>query len=49
MKELYSKYKFIKSKRQPKNLKKLLTKIRFDSIPIDPEVKKCDGHSPNRR
>ena len=43
MKELYSKYKFIKSKRQPKNLKKLLTKARFDSIPIDSEVKKCNG------
>ena len=43
MKELYSKYKFIKSKCQPKNLKKLLTKARFDSIPITLEVKKCNG------
>ena len=41
MKELYSKYNFLKSKRQPKNLKKLLTKARFDSIPINPEVKIC--------
>ena len=43
MKKQYSKYKFINSKRKPKNLKKLLTKARFDSIPIDPEVKKCNG------
>ena len=43
MKELYSKYKFINSKRQPKNLKKLLTKAFFDSIPIDTRVKKCNA------
>ena len=43
MKELYSKYKFLKSKRQPKNLKKLLIKACFDSEPINPEVRKCDG------
>ena len=43
MKDLYSKYTFIKSKRQPKNLKKLLTKARFDSTTITPEVKKCNG------
>ena len=43
MKEPYSKYKFIKSKRKLKNLKKLLTKARFDAIPIDPEVKRCNG------
>lgn len=34
---------FIKSKRQSKNLKKLLTKARFEeeTIPITPTVKKC--------
>ena len=43
MNKLYSKYKFLKSKGQPKNLKKLLTKARFDSVPITAEVKKCSG------
>ena len=43
MKELYSKCKFLNSKRQPKNLKKILTKARFDSEPINPEVRKCNG------
>ena len=43
MKEMYSKYKFLKRKRQPENLKKLLTKARFGSEPINLEIRKCNG------
>ncbi len=32
MNEIFSNYRFIKSKRQPKNLKRLLTKAKFDEI-----------------
>ena len=39
IKDLYSKYTFIKSKRQPKNY----SKARFDSTTITPEVKKYNG------
>ncbi len=41
MKQIFSKFKFIKSKRQPQNLKKLLTKAKFEDSSITPEVKIC--------
>ncbi len=37
MKQIFSKFKFIKSKRQPQNLKKLLTKAKFEDSSITPE------------
>lgn len=41
MNEIFSNYRFIKSKRQPKNLKKLLTKAKFDETYSTPKVTKC--------
>ena len=41
MRRLLSNYKLIKSKRQPYNLKRLLTKAKFQSNDI-PEVRRCN-------
>lgn len=42
LKRIFSGFTFIKSKRQPKNLKKLLTRAKFDELPTLPKVKKCN-------
>ena len=42
MKGIISKYKFIKSKRQPYNLKRLLTKAKFTSNYEHTVKKKCN-------
>ncbi len=42
LKEIFSSYTFIKSKRQPKNLKKLLTRAKFDEDHTPPRVTKCN-------
>ena len=41
MSKVLSKKKTINSKRQPKNLKRLLSSSKFDFIPCIPSVKKC--------
>ena len=41
MSEILKKYKIIKSKRQPDNLKKILTRARFDENVIESSVSKC--------
>ena len=41
MSSIIQKHKIIKSKRQPPNLKKLLTRARFDERNIVPGIKKC--------
>ena len=43
MKEVLSKYKIIKSKRQPPNLKKLLTRATYTENKKEPEVKRCNN------
>lgn len=45
LKRIFPCSKFIKSKRQPNNLKKILTIARFDEISVIPEVKKCIRHN----
>ena len=42
MKEVLEPYKIIKSKRQPKNLKKLLTKTKFTEMQNIPKVTRCN-------
>ncbi len=40
LKRIFTSSKFIKSKRQPNNLKKILTRAKFDEILVIPDVKK---------
>lgn len=42
MKEVLQPYKIIKSKRQPKNLKKLLTRAKFTENQDNPKVSRCN-------
>ena len=42
MKEIIQKYKIIKSKRQPNNLKRLLTKAKFTDTQELPKILKCN-------
>ena len=42
MKEIIQKYTIIKSKRQPNNLKRLLTKAKFTDIHELPKISKCN-------
>ena len=41
MKEIFAKYDIIKSKRQPFNLKKILTRAKFEEITPSPGIRKC--------
>ena len=42
MKEIMQTYPIIKSKRQPWNLKKLLTRAKFEEIQESPKITKCN-------
>ena len=42
MKEIIQKYTIIKSKRQPNNLKRLLTKAKFTDTQELPKISKCN-------
>ena len=41
MKEINNRFRFINSKRQPPNLKKILTRAKFTSKPLEPGTSKC--------